>query len=252
MVTRSTPWQAGTPCWIDLASDVERAAAFYSALFGWRVDISPEFGGYANCYVGDDRVAGIGPLQEGQPTVWSTYLSSEDTEADVAKIVAAGGQVVVPPLQVGPLGTMAVAVDPTGAAFGLWQAGTHTGVTLANEPGSLSWNEQLSGDFDGAKAFYASLYGFDYHDVSAPGMTYATIHLDDPERPVGGIGAAQAGAPARWWVYFSVTDTDATVAKVVELGGSSAGEPFDTPYGRQAIVADDQGASFVVITLPKS
>ena len=38
-------------------------------------------------------------------------------------------------------GRMTVAQDPTGAIFGVWQAGTHHGAELANEPGSFQWNE---------------------------------------------------------------------------------------------------------------
>ena len=45
-------------------------------------------------------------------------------------------------------GRTAVAVDTTGAAFGLWQGGETTGLGLANESGSLTWNEHLSWDYD--------------------------------------------------------------------------------------------------------
>jgi hypothetical protein len=54
--------------------------------------------------------------------------------------------------------------------------------------------------------------------------------------------------PAAWVAYFAVADTDATVAKATELGGSVIAPPFDMPYGRMAVVADDQGAVFAVMT----
>jgi hypothetical protein len=37
-------------------------------------------------------------------------------------------------------------------------------------------------------------------------------------------------------------------AKVAELGGKVLDQPHDSPHGRLAVVADDQGGTFVVIT----
>lgn len=52
------------------------------------------------------------------------------------------------------MGTMAVYADPTGAVFGTWQSGTHTGYNLYNEPGAVLWSEAMVGDFDVAREFY--------------------------------------------------------------------------------------------------
>ncbi|GAA2967339.1 VOC family protein [Actinokineospora diospyrosa] len=252
MVTRTTAWPAGTPCWVDLGTDIERASAFYSALFGWRVERGPaEFGGYANCYVGEHPVAGLGPLQDGQVSAWTVYLSTEDIEADAAKVVAAGGQVVVAPMAITDRGSMTAAVDPTGAFFGLWQSNLHTGTNLAGEPGSITWSDHLSTDPAAAEAFYGAVAGHTHREVSAE-PRYATVHLGEQDEPVAGIGAADAGTPAHWTVYFEVSDVDVAVAKVIELGGTVEQELTDTPYGRQAVVTDDQGARFVVITSPRS
>lgn len=49
---------------------------------------------------------------------------------------------------------------PGGGVFGDWQAGTHTGFGVANEPGSVTWNEFMGRDYDGAKQFYASVFGY--------------------------------------------------------------------------------------------
>jgi predicted enzyme related to lactoylglutathione lyase len=51
-------------------------------------------------------------------------------------------------------------------------------------------------------------------------------------------------------VYFAVEDTDAAVAKMTSLGGATIRPPWDTPYGRMAVVADDHGAVFSVIMAP--
>ncbi|MGQ0837893.1 VOC family protein [Actinokineospora sp.] len=251
MVTRNSPWPAGTPCWVDLGTDVERASAFYSGLFGWKVEVGgPEVGGYANCFVGDKRVAGMGPLQdEAQQSTWTTYLSTSDADAGVERIKDAGGQVLVEVMDVLDFGRMVIAADSTGATFGLWQAGTHHGVQLANEHGALTWNEHMSGDLDGAKAFYRKAFDYVYEEVGGP-LSYVTISLAEGEDSVGGMGGVDGGSAASWSVYFNVDDVDAAAAKVVELGGSVVDTPEDTPFGRMGTFTDDQGAVFKMITAP--
>jgi predicted enzyme related to lactoylglutathione lyase len=66
---------------------------------------------------------------------------------------------------------------------------------------------------------------------------------------IGEIGADQpAGTPAYWGTYFAVADTDAAVARVVELGGNVVAPAWDSPYGRMAVVSDDQGAMFALMS----
>jgi predicted enzyme related to lactoylglutathione lyase len=256
MVTRDTPWLAGTPCWADVTvGDVPKAIAFYRALFSWDIEPGPpEAGGYAICQKHGRIVAGLSPNfgPPGALATWTTYLAAEDTDAVAAAIKAAGGQLLMEPADVMDAGRMAVAVDPAGASFGLWQGGTTTGLGLANETGSLTWNEHLSRDYDASKAFYHAVFGYDYQDMSEGGFRYATLMIDGHE--VGGIGqypdGTPEGAPAVWSVYFAVDDTDAAVAAVTRLGGSIVEPVRDSPYGRIGVVADNQGAVFSVITTP--
>ena len=152
----------------------------------------------------------------------------------------------------GRSGTAWHATDITGAVFGIWQGGKQTGVGLANAPGALTWNEHLSRDFEGAKAFYAAVFGYEYGDMSSDQFTYATLLLSGHE--VGGIGAYPAGTPgnvpAAWSTYFGTSETDESVVRAVEYGGTIVREPADSPYGRMATVADDQGAVFSLISMP--
>lgn len=253
MVTRDTAWPAGTPCWVDLgAPNIAKAKAFYGGLFGWEVqDGAPEAGGYSMCEIGGQQVAGIGPKMgpEQMPTAWTTYLATADADHCAASITAAGGTVLMQPSDVMEAGRMAMAADPGGAVFGIWQARLHTGVQLANEPGSLIWSENMSRNYHGNKAFYSTVFGYDFGDIGTEDFQYATLDLDG--RPVGGIGELSAGhpadMPASWSTYFAVEDTDAAVAKAVELGGSVVAPAFDSPYGRMAVLSDDQGALFSVM-----
>ena len=51
-----------------------------------------------------------------------------------------------------------------------------------------------------------------------------------------------------WSVYFAVDDTDAALAKVVELGGATVIPAEDTPYGRLAAATDTTGSLFKFVS----
>ena len=254
MVTRDTRWPAGTPCWVDISvEDVPKAIAFYEALFGWDVQVGgPEVGGYSIARSGGRIVAGIGPKMgpPEAPSAWTTYLATDEVDATAAKVTGAGGLLLAEPMDVMSEGRMAVATDTVGAVFGLWQGGHTPGIGLANEPGSLSWNEHLSNDFEGSKSFYQAVFGYEYDDMSSGDFSYATIKVGG--NIVGGIGSLPLDSPrgptAGWAVYFAVADTDAAVARLVDLGGTVLQPARDSEFGRIALVADDHDAAFSLIT----
>jgi hypothetical protein len=246
----------GTPSWVDLASpDPEASARFYGGLFGWTAtDPGPveETGGYRMLQRDGRNVAGLGATQSGdQPAMWTTYVSTDDAESVAAKVREAGGQVMMEPFDVLGSGRMAVFVDPAGAFISVWQPLTHHGADVANEPGSLCWNELATRDIEQAKAFYRAAFGWE-GDTNAYGDTsYTEWKLGG--RTVGGMIAMNdewpAEVPAHWMVYFAVEDVDAATGRVEELGGKVAVAPNDTPAGRFAVVNDPHGAVFSIITL---
>jgi hypothetical protein len=232
-----------------MAPDPEVAERFYAGLFGWEVEVSTEeFGYYRIASKHGRRVAGIGspPADQPAPAAWTTYLASEDADATAAAITGAGGTLLFPPTDIADEGRMFLALDPTGAVFGVWQGKKHIGSQLANEPGAFTWNECMSREFDAATAFYGTVFGCSWQDLSGEGFRYASMLVGD--RPVGGVGGlsaqAAAGTPSHWMGYFKVEDCSASAARVVELGGTVLREPWDTPFGTMTVVTDDQGAAF--------
>ena len=201
----------------------------------------------------------VGQLDLHRPVIFNFHDPPIESGLDLAytmtpdmKVVMAGGQLLAEPMDVMDVGRMAIAADPAGAAFGIWQARLHVGFGVANEAGSVIWNEHMSRDWQAAKDFYAAVFDWEYSDMSGDGFHYATFRVAG--REVGGIGEAPpdtpADQPAGWMTYFAVTDTDLAADKIVELGGSTAGPPRDTPYGRMAVAADNQGAPFSVMSAP--
>lgn len=116
------------------------------------------------------------------------YFASEDVDATAARIGELGGTVLAPPLDVGPLGRMCVAADPSGAVFGVWQAGSHIGAGVVNEPGGLTWDDLRSTDPETAGRFYTALFGFRIDPLAAAGPDYGTYALPGEDFPLGGVG----------------------------------------------------------------
>jgi predicted enzyme related to lactoylglutathione lyase len=247
----------GAPCWVDLfTTDTAAARSFYGEIFGWVAeDTGDAFGGYINFAKDGVKVAGCmhNDGSSGVPDMWSVYLASADIEATAAAATAHGAQPIVPPMPVGDLGSMAVFADPGQAAIGVWQPGAHRGFGVFAEPGTPSWFELLTRDYATSVDFYRDVFDLGVTVASdAPEFRYSilTRGADELAGVMDASGFLPEGVPAHWSVYFAVADADATVAKVVALGGSVVMAPEDTPYGRLASVADPTGAMFKLQQLP--
>jgi predicted enzyme related to lactoylglutathione lyase len=249
-----TSYDPGVPSWVDHGTqDLAASNAFYGGLFGWQADDQgEEMGHYVLYRKGGKTVAGnMAAMGEGQPCVWTSYVSVADADATVEKAKAAGAMVFVEPMDVSDIGRMAVFADPTGAAVGVWQPKSFAGAELANEAGAFAWNELNTRDLDASKAFYSEVFGWTPNDMDMEGMAYTEWKLGD--RSVAGMMAmpdmVPAEVPPHWLVYFGVEDTDATVARAGELGGTVMVPPTDIPPGRFAVIGDPDGAPFAVIKM---
>lgn len=254
-MSERTSYTPGTPCWVDLATpDVEAAARFYGALFGWEVPELPnsaEMGGYRRAKKNGKDLAGVYPLmEEGQHPAWATYVSVEDAAATAAVIGENGGSTIVAPMDIG-MGHMAVFADPAGAVFGLWQPGSFVGAELVNESGTFGWNELGTRDVDGAKDFYGKVFGWGHQQEESERAGTYTVWTVGEAMVAGMIDIDALGlppeVPPNWLVYFGVEDADAAVETVKANGGDVRMGPIDIPIGRFAVVADPAGAVFAMM-----
>jgi uncharacterized protein len=254
-MSERTTFKPGTPCWIDLGTpDQDAAGQFYGRLFGWDLhedENAEETGGYRTAQIDGRPVGGVMKLmQEGQPPAWLSYFAVEDADATTAKAREAGGVIHVEPMSVLDYGRMAVLADPTGAAFGIWQAGTNTGFGVMKETGSFNWDELNTRDPESAKAFYGSVFGWTFEDQEFETGTYTTIGLDG--ETFGGVlditDRVPAEVPAHWLVYFMVEDAEAIAATAEEAGGEVRFGPEKiSGVGTIAVIKDPFGAIFAVL-----
>jgi len=247
---------ANKPVSVDLSTSAAAGARnFYSNLFGWKIDVNPDpqYGGYAMATIGGKDVAGIGPKQMAEaPSAWTVYIGSASAADTAKKAEAAGGKVIVPPMEVGPQGVMTIIADPSGAMLGVWQSKAMIGAQVIGDANSFGWAELNSRGVDKAKPFYKKLFGWgEKKSEMAEGMEY-TEFLSGGESIAGGMEMnpmVPAEVPSYWLVYFNVPDVDKSYEKATEAGAKSMLEPQDFPGGRFAILSDPQGAAFGLLKM---
>lgn len=116
-------------CWNELlTSDTDRAATFYTGLFGWGKG-SPEFmtdDSYTTFSVEGREQAGMMALPEnarqaGAPSMWLPYFAVANTDGIMARAKELGGKVHMGPMDIPTVGRLAVLADPQGATFAVAQ-----------------------------------------------------------------------------------------------------------------------------------
>lgn len=254
-----TSYPPGKFCWADLATtDATAARTFYTTLLDDTVAVIP-MGPGAFYYIlqkkGKD-VAGMAEQDAEQkknkvPASWTAYFWVKDADEAAKKIKSLGGRILAEPFDVMDVGRMAVASDPQGAVFAVWQAKTHTGAKIFGEPGALAWNELMTTDSAGAIKFYTQLFGMTTEKMPMPGMDYTILKIG--EENAGGlfkIREDMKGMPPGWVVYFAVKNCDQAVQTIKQFRGQVKTEPHDIEgTGRFSVVQDPQGAMFAVIEL---
>ncbi|MBB1268511.1 VOC family protein [Shewanella sp. SR44-3] len=115
--------------------------------------------------------------------------------------------------------------------------------------GEPCWAELASHDWQGAKAFYQKLFGWNGFDMPMPEGNYTMLQIDNDDvaalyqMPVDMV----ENSPTHWTVYFAVDDLPATVAKVQQAGGQLLIGPHAVgEAGKMAVFADPEGSRFAV------
>lgn len=117
-------------------------------------------------------------------------------------------------------------------------------------PDRFIWYELMTPDPVAAAGFYGQVMGWTANDSGLTDRSYTIVSVG--EVPLGGVmatpsEAAQAGMRPGWLGYIGVRDVDTAAARVKAAGGTIHRAADDIPeVGRFAVVADPQGAPFVL------
>jgi predicted enzyme related to lactoylglutathione lyase len=243
----------GTPCWADaMFSDLEGAKSFYGDVLGWTfAEASTEFGNYTEAYANGKAVAAVVPPMPGaeDQSAWCLYFASPDAAATAKKIRDNGGEVLMEPMKIGDFGTMLLAREPSGAVFGVWQAGGHEGFEVTAVPGAYCWAEVFTREPEKADAFFAAVFPYRMQQMQDDTVDFRLFNLGE-ETVLGRMKMTDEfppEVPSYVNVYFTVDDCDAAVAKATERGAILRFGPMTSPFGRFAALSDPQGAAFSLI-----
>ena len=118
-------------------------------------------------------------------------------------------------------------------------------------PGTFSWVDLTTTDQEAAKSFYAGLFGWEADDRPAGnGVIYSMQQIGG--KSVAAISPQpkqqrEMGLPPLWNSYITVDSADDAAGKAGDLGATVHAPPFDVmDVGRMAVIADPQGAFFMV------
>lgn len=255
--------------WYELmTTDPDHAAAFYGSVVGWKVAAhsDPGAGGGVDyrMIVRDDggNAGGVLGLSKemcegGARPCWLGYLHTPDVDATIAAIVADGGAVRMPAVDL-PVGRIALLTDPGGVPFYVMtpippadQPEAASDVYDRWAPQRVSWNELFASDVEVAKAFYAKHFGMAFNDKMPMGEMgdYWFITEGTMQEAIGAVMQKPPHVPAASWQhYIRVADIDAAVERVSAGGGQVLNGPMEVPGGDWIINGvDPQGAPFSLV-----
>lgn len=245
--------QIGKFVWHTLTTpNVEGALAFYTEVLGWGT-MTLDMGDFEYNMLarGEQQQAGVVPPRaEGVPAHWKSHLSVEDVDATVAAVVANGGSVIAPPVDIPNIGRNAVVADPQGATFAVFTAANPDDEETVVD--GFAWVELWSPDAEAVLPFYKAVFGFEVNKMDMPTGPYHILSRDGAQR-AGVMTSPSADIPAMWLPYISVENTDEAFARASNHGGEIKQPPMDVPgVGRFGMLADSTGAVLGLITPAQS
>ncbi|REE94883.1 VOC family protein [Thermomonospora umbrina] len=214
--------------------DVERAAAFYQAVLGWRYQAGSTEQGR--------RVEGL-----SQPVgLWGgrehrtlfTCFAVDDVGSAVRRIRDAGGRAEEPHRE--PYGLLATCEDDQGLPFAVFEP-----VGDATAPGSPG-NGEISyltfevPDSARFRAFFGAVLGWEFVRGTVEDGWEARIGNEQVRYMVGMHGGHERSAVVP---MYAVDDIDVAVANVRAAGGTAT-DPERRSYGTSSYCTDDQGSAF--------
>ena len=121
---------------------------------------------------------------------------------------------------------------------------------MSSSSGNFVWYELLTSDTSAAEPFYRDVLGWSARDSGMSDQGYTIFSAG--ETPAAGMmtlppEAVELGAQPGWIGYIAVDDVDGSTAQVTRAGGIVHRAPDEVPgVGRFSVVADPQGAAFVL------
>jgi len=243
--------------WYELmTTDMDVARAFYTDVVGWSArDFSAPGVPYTLFLSGENAVCGLLHLADeatrsGALPRWLGYVQVDDVDAAAGQVLALGGNVYVPPANIGDISRFAIVTDAQKAVFALikWTQPWNEPASALRANGRVSWHELFADDCDRALKFYGELFGWRKTIANSGDLGTYQLFASRGET-IGGVLTKPPALPAPFWLhYFNVGDIDAAASRVTAGGGQIVNGPRQAPDGSWIVqCTDPQDAIFALI-----
>ena len=250
----------GKIIWRDLlTNDPAASQRFYGELFGWTFENLDANSAYTLIRHNGRMIGGmidtVALNNRDDISQWVVLMSVEDVDASIARVTAAGGEVVTPVTDLQNRGELAVFRDAEGALLGMLETRDGDPVDRSVEFGDFLWDELWTTDIDNATAFYGEIAGLeasgiDVDEGPAVPEKYRLLKSGDTAR-VGIMPNPLEGLDPVWVSYLRVASPATIAARVADLGGRVIVEAQPRPIGGEvAFVAGPSGAGIALQTWP--
>jgi uncharacterized glyoxalase superfamily protein PhnB len=217
--------------------DVERAAAFFGSVLGWRYGPGGEPRGR--------QVEGLGQRiglwgDEEHNTMFLCF-AVDDVAAAVERVRAAGGQAGEPTQE--PYGLIADCTDDQGMQFAVYELPPEESVGVPAgryRHGEICYLTIEVADSARARTFFGAVLGWEF----TPGQVEDGWSARNAGREVHYMTGLHGGQARSTVVPMFFVDDIGSAVERVRAAGGTATEPARQPYGVTAECADDQGTRF--------
>ena len=250
----------GKIIWRDLlTNDPAASQRFYGELFGWTFESLDNHSAYTLIRHNGRMIGGmidtVALNNRNDISQWVVLMSVEDVDASIARVTAAGGEVVTPVTDLQNRGQLAVFRDAEGALMGLLETRDGDPGDRSADVGDFLWDELWTTDIDNATAFYGDIAGFEASGIDADEgraapERYRLLKSGDTPR-VGIMPNPLEGLDPVWVSYLRVESPATIAARVADLGGRVIVEAQPRPIGGEvAFIAGPSGAGIALQTWP--
>lgn len=221
---------AGRIVWFDyLTSEPAKAQTLFRALFGWtsQTVTMPITSGTYTMIVSDGKtIGGYGAPHPGTPTIrfsepyarWLPHFQVASGHESAAKAKNLGAKMLREPTPFGEMTSkLAVAIDPNGQSFAMWQPPKVDGDPgWAGPPNTFCWAELYTSNTSSSVSFYKTIGG--YTETKNPLPDGGTYHLLERDgAPRAGVRTPMQAIQPGWFAWVRVPDLAATAAKAQQL-----------------------------------
>ncbi len=257
----------GSWIWYELMSrDPEGSKAFYEAVVGWTMSTGHGENDMDYGFItrADGGMTGgllrLKPemIEHGARPCWAGYIGVDDVDAMVQAVKAAGGSVLLEPIDIAMAGRVAMVADCCGAAFYIMtpnssgESGESTSFAALPRNGSCGWNELYCGDLERAEKFYTSLFGWTLPDAMDMGPMGKYQFFAHDGVTLGAMMKKPDTVPVSVWGHYFWVESIVAATGLIEAGGGHVvNGPMEVPGGDWIVQAiDPQCALFSLVGGP--